>query len=515
MILLLLMALIIRPQPGPQERFLSTSADVAITGGGAYGGKTYSIVLDPLRHVNNPKFGAVFFRRTMPQITNEGGLWDEAKNLYLPIGATSRTSPKHDFVFPSGAKITFSHMQLEDDRFDWDGSQIAAIYFDQLEHFEESQFWYMFSRNRSTCGVQPYIRATCNPDADSWLAKLLQWWWNPQTGYAIPERSGVIRWFIREKGEIIWADSREELKKKYPDSEPKSFTFIPSSIHDNKIALAKNPGALANLMALPLVEQERLLKGNWKIRLTAGTMFKRAVWEDQIRAVAPNNIVRYARYWDKAFTAGGGAYTVGALMAMTATGDFWVLDVYRGQWGNEIEPEKYRAWSNAVEVAAEQYGYDSDQHISALLSKPMGYRDRQIVETAESDRTKYGNVSVYLEHEPGSQGRDSVKVLKKYLNKFPVEGDAVKEDKVTRAKPYSSQHLARNVYLLEADWNEAFIAEHDGFPFAALKDQVDASSGAFNKLVNHEEPNWNNYGFDTVTADEDDEEQAEGSVVFE
>jgi hypothetical protein len=31
----------------------------------------------------------------------------------------------------------------------------------------------MTSRNRSTCGVRPYIRATCNPDADSWVADFL------------------------------------------------------------------------------------------------------------------------------------------------------------------------------------------------------------------------------------------------------------------------------------------------------------------------------------------------------
>ena len=49
----------------------------------------------------------------------------------------------------------------------------ALICFDELTHFTAHQFFYMVSRNRSTCGVRPYIRATCNPDADSWVADFL------------------------------------------------------------------------------------------------------------------------------------------------------------------------------------------------------------------------------------------------------------------------------------------------------------------------------------------------------
>lgn len=61
------------------------------------------------------------------------------------------------------------------------------------------------------CGVRPYVRATCNPDADSWVAEFISWWIDPETGFAIPERAGVLRWFIRIGDTIIWGDSPEEL----------------------------------------------------------------------------------------------------------------------------------------------------------------------------------------------------------------------------------------------------------------------------------------------------------------
>src|SRR6266850_7935610 len=95
---------------------------------------------------------------------------------------------------PRASKIKFSHLQLETTVHDWQGAQITLICFDELTHFTAYQFFYMVSRNRSTCGVRPYIRATCNPDADSWVAEFLAWWIDQETGLPIPERAGVLRY---------------------------------------------------------------------------------------------------------------------------------------------------------------------------------------------------------------------------------------------------------------------------------------------------------------------------------
>jgi predicted phage terminase large subunit-like protein len=205
-------------------------------------------------------------------------------------------------------------------------------------------------------------------------------------------------------------------------------------------------------------------------------MFKRERFELNIRQEAPNELKeglrgsQTVRYWDKAFTAGGGAYTVGVLMGKTKNDDYWILDVRRGQWGNEVDEEQHRQYHEALKRSEQP-------------EKPMGFRDRQIVQTARKDKTTYPKNKVWLEHEPGSQGNDSCAVLIKLLKGFPVEDDPVKEDKTVRAMSYSSQHLAGNVYLLAGTWNEEFIAEHIAFPDGHFKDQVDASSGAFNKLV--------------------------------
>jgi hypothetical protein len=154
-----------------------------------------ALLLEPLRHVANPNFGAVIFRQTSPQITNEGALWDEAGRLYPLIGGAPRVGDML-FQFPSGASVGFGHLQHEHTKLDWQGSQIRLIGFDELTHFTRSRFFYMLSRNRSMCGVRPYVRATCNPDADSWVAEFIAWWIDQETG-RIPERAGVLRWFVR------------------------------------------------------------------------------------------------------------------------------------------------------------------------------------------------------------------------------------------------------------------------------------------------------------------------------
>ena len=74
------------------EMFLSSPADIAIYGGAAGGGKSFALLMEPLRHVAKTGFSAVIFRRTSKQVKNEGGLWDASSGLYGAIGGKAKES---------------------------------------------------------------------------------------------------------------------------------------------------------------------------------------------------------------------------------------------------------------------------------------------------------------------------------------------------------------------------------------------------------------------------------------
>lgn len=449
--------IVIRPQPGPQETFLATPADIAFYGGAAGGGKSYAALLEPLRHIGNPAFAAVIFRRTYPQVMNPGGLWTTSEEIYPWAGGTPRQSTM-DWSFPSGATVKFAHMQREQNRQDWQGSQIPLIEFDELSHFTRKQFFYMLSRNRSTCGVRPYIRATMNPvppddETGGWIHEFVDWYLD-EDGLARDDRSGVVRWFVVVNDTLRWADTPDELMAAHPGSKPKSFTFIKSSVYDNPALLDADPGYLANLMALPLVEREQLLGGNWLIRPTAGKVFNRGWFEIVDAAPAGGWQVRA---WDLAASekkvAGDDPdFTAGVLMRRV--GDvYYILDSVE----ERMEPAKI---------------------------------DQLLRNTATQDGIR---TLVRWEMEGGASGKRDNRYLATLLAGYDARGTRPQGDKITRARGLSAQVLAGNVKLVRGAWNKRWLDHMHGQPDLAHDDTMDASSLGFNTLVRMREGGASSY----------------------
>lgn len=416
------------------------------------------MLIDPLRHVNScPDGGAVYFRKTTVQIRGEGSLWDEAKKLYIPLGGHPRESPNLDIVFPhpdipkkDGFKITFSHLQHEKNKYDYQGSQIPVIYFDELTHFSRSQFFYLVGRNRSTCGIKPYVRASCNPDKTSWVRDFIDWWIDAD-GYAIKSRSGKIRWLVVFDDKDFWFDSKVKAKKEFPDIPPISVTFILSRLKDNKILNKIDPGYRAKLLSLSKVERERLLGdeekgGNWNITPAAGMYFKRHYFEE-LEFEPP--FIEVVRCWDRAATEwkpgdkGDPDYTVGVKMGKTRDGEFVILDVIR-------------------------------ERLSA------GKVEKLILNTAKQDGI---GVKVKGFQDPGSAGKGEAEAFVKMLSGFVVSIERIANDKETAARPLSSQAENGNVKIMAKCRNkDDLYSELENFPEDSHDDIVDGASGAFNEL---------------------------------
>lgn len=182
--------------------------------------------------------------------------------------------------------------------------------------------------------------------------------------------------------------------------------------------------------------------GQFQQRPTArsGDLFE---WEKLEIVQAVPTMKRVVRFWDKAGTKDGGAFTAGVKLGEGSDGIYYVLDVVRGQW------------------AAPQ-------------------REKTMKQTAELDGKK---VRIWIEQEPGSGGKESAEGTIKNLAGFTIKAERPTGDKAVRAEPYAVQVEAGNVKLLAGEWNQAFIDEHKTFPRGKYKDQVDAVGGAFTKVA--------------------------------
>lgn len=127
---------VLRAQPGPQTKFLSSSADVIVFGGGAGGGKTFAVLLDILRYSQDPNFTAVVFRRTSPMITSPGSIWQTSKEMFRQRGIDADPlEGKLTMRFPNGGVVKYTHMEHESDKLSHAGAQYTGIYFDEGQHF--------------------------------------------------------------------------------------------------------------------------------------------------------------------------------------------------------------------------------------------------------------------------------------------------------------------------------------------------------------------------------------------
>lgn len=177
--------------------------------------------------------------------------------------------------------------------------------------------------------------------------------------------------------------------------------------------------------------------------------------------------LKLVRWWDKAATEGGGAYSAGVLMGYhEESGLFIIVDVVRGQWSS---------------------------------------RQREVImrQTAELDEIRFGkDVKIWMEQEPGSSGKDSKEESIQNLAGYDVHGEPSTGDKDVRLQPFAAQCEAMNVRLLRGVWNADFIDEAAAIPNGKYRDQTDAAGAALIKLKLHKPKKAQTSAPNVVTTDQ-------------
>lgn len=452
----------IAPQAGPQTALLGCAAGEVLYGGAMGGGKTYGLVMAPLRWCHIADFRALILRRESTQFAD---ILKKTHALYPAIfpGATFHANPKGEpphWRFPSGARIYLSHCKDENDKYNFQGIEFQFIAYDELTHFTRSQFDEINNRLRGVVQGLPghvrYIRCSANPGGQhaAWVKKYWAPWLDSRFEHpSLPKRydstgkrrppalSGQVLWFKRNP----LTGDEELVTQGTPGAT--SRTYIRSLIWDNPILMKEDPQYLDRLVNRnDPVRLQQIVYGDWEIQQGRGLFFPRKGWAGKILSSPPSKILVTIRCWDLACTADGD-YAVGGKVSLCEGGEIWISDIKRQQG----DPATI---------------------------------DKLVTTTAKKDKKK---TAIVIEQEPGSGGKFTIYNFGRELHGYDIEPLIPDESKIDRARPFSAQFNLGNVYMQSGPWNEDLIDELHDFPEGDHDDQVDVLSGAYYVIADDEE----------------------------
>ena len=232
--------IIFEPNEGPQTEFLAASEREVFYGGARGGGKSYAMLVDPLRYCDKQKHRALLIRRTMPELRD---LINHSQQLYSKAypGAKWREQEK-EWRFPSGARIEFGYAENLTDALRYQGQSYTWIGIDELPQYP-TQDIYNFLRS-SLRSVDPeipvFMRATGNPGniGSQWVKEM----------FVDPSKP----------------NSKFDIEIQTPNGVKKiSRRFIPAKLQDNPY-LMQTDDYYAMLASLPEVQRKQFLDGNWE-----------------------------------------------------------------------------------------------------------------------------------------------------------------------------------------------------------------------------------------------------------
>ncbi len=219
---------------GPQTDFLAAPERDVLYGGAAGGGKSYAMIVDPLRYAHRKAHRALILRRSMPELRE---MIDKSRELYPQAfpGAKFREVEKL-WNFPSGAKVEFGFLERDADVYRYQGQAYSWIGFDEITHLPTEFGWnYLASRLRTTDpSIKTYLRCTANP-------------------------GGVGAHWVKKR-----YIEPSEHNKSFKGADGLTRKFIPAKLDDNPY-LAEDGRYEEMLKALPPIQRKQLLEGNWDV----------------------------------------------------------------------------------------------------------------------------------------------------------------------------------------------------------------------------------------------------------
>lgn len=394
-----------------------------------------------------------------------------------PIGKAKVQEQAKVITFPTGAKFEFSFLDNEAEiKKNWQGSQLTGAYFEEFGNHTEYAFNYIRTRMRSKSKYRSFIRCTLNPEPSHFCLKYLDRFIDQKSGLAIKEYSGRLAYYVVNKGETVTSWDKEDLIARFPNKDPRVYTFIPSNLADNKKMEETNKEYRQDLEANDPANAALLLEGNWLWKPNPNGIWNRNLLQGNIVDSLPMGC-SLLRAWDKAASKpskeGGDSkqldpdYTASIGMAKSKDGTIYVF----GNYKQDLEGKQ-----------------------RARFREATGERDEYILQQALYDGS---DVIIYLPQDNGQGGLFEYKESAKTLM---AKGFIVKKDpsvsnasKTKRFEPFVASCYNNNVKWVKSSFDPAvwdyMVLELENFNQMTKNngyhdDLVDCFSSAYVAITN-------------------------------
>ena len=411
-----------KPNPGPQTDFLAAPEDEVLYGGARGGGKTYSLIADPLRYVSNGNFKALLFRRTTVELRD---IIRETQKLYPKIfpNAVYKKSDRL-WEFPSGSTIEFAYAESVDDAERYRGQQYTYIGFDELGQHPGPEIYDLLIQSLRTTdpNLKTYMRATANPGGAG------AWWLKERFIDRAPPNTRF--W---EHSEYIDPRNREVVEVK------KSMRYIPATVFDNPY-LMQDQSYVAQLAALPESQKEMMLYGNWDV-------VENGAFPEFNRRTHTCMPFKIPSHWPK-FRAIDWGYSSPFCCLWFAVDENENIWVYREYYGKGVLADKF-----AQEVRRLD---DGDRIMYSLIDGSVTAKRGEIGPSIMETLEQNGLICGLADRSPGSriQGKQEVhkRLSLRYTGALDSEGNPVEAPGVMIFN--TCVNLIRTLPLMVPDDNE-------------------------------------------------------------
>jgi len=407
-------------------------------GGAVGGGKSDALLMAALQYVDIPGYNALLIRDTYTNLVKPEGLLTRAHEWLHNSDANWKADQKQ-YLFPSGATISFSYLDGPQDHFNHMGAAYQFVGIDEIVSIRENQATFLFSRMRSR-------------DAESYkkdLAVLTDFNENQIEYYYTQYKQIPLRFRAASNPPLAEQIARGEwVKKRYVTKDTREDRiFIPAGLPDNP-HLNKDE-YIRSLNRLDPITRKQLLEGDWTIKVK-GRMFDRSWFH--IVDQAPAN-ARRVRFWDPAHTE--------PATKKNAQGT--------------TDPD----WFAGCKASVTEQGLVYFENIRKWRKTPLASKEAVLQQAKIDGRS----VAITIEREPAAGVNlidDYIRLLAGYIVKGYTSPKGYKNDQAMALASYAE---AGNVYIVNGPWVEDFLDELEVYPDGLHDDQLRSAVGAFNELV--------------------------------